>query len=220
MSDAFPSRQTASKTHNATSTIPVNGGRALPSIFSKPTESLPQRPDGHSRTLGPNDNIYQPVTAATQNWEGKILSLITTLIKRWKWGQMLLVQTEEEQAKALFDSIQLQIWAIQSLSRFTASSLTEDLYGTVQRDIPKILECLLACLITVETYIQSPPMQSNSGIKARDMHQSLQRQSFAVINVLQTSIYEITTAFYENLSGYKFPPKYAVRLQSFMDFRE
>ncbi|ORX90052.1 hypothetical protein K493DRAFT_62945, partial [Basidiobolus meristosporus CBS 931.73] len=215
LNDAFPQKH---KIANLPSAIPANPGRSLPSIFAKPADPLVQKPE-HSRILGPSDNIYQPVNATTQNWEGKILSLITTLIKRWKWGQALLVQTEEEQAKALFDSIQLQIWAIQALSRFTATSLTEDLYGTVQRDIPRILECLLACLITIETFIQAPPIHSNPG-KARDTHQRLQRQSFAVVNALQTSIYEITTTFYENLSGYKFPPKYALRLQSFMDFKE
>lgn len=38
------------------------------------------------------------------------------------------------------------------LSHLTAASLTEDAYGTVQRDIPRILEALLAFLQAVEDY--------------------------------------------------------------------
>ena len=38
------------------------------------------------------------------------------------------------------------------LSLLTCASLTEDQYGVVQRDIPKILEALLSFLSAIETY--------------------------------------------------------------------
>lgn len=38
--------------------------------------------------------------------------------------------------------------------------------------------------------------------------------------MLHGAIYEIVTTFYEHLSEFKFPPKYASKLQGFVDFKE
>lgn len=40
-----------------------------------------------------------------------------------------------------------------ALSYFTCASLTEDRYGVVQRDIPKILEALVSFLLVTEEYL-------------------------------------------------------------------
>ena len=44
------------------------------------------------------------------------------------------------------------IWAFAVLSSFVCASLTEDSYGVVQRDIPRILEALLSFLTAIEEY--------------------------------------------------------------------
>jgi nucleoporin NDC1 len=41
---------------------------------------------------------------------------------------------------------------LQVISRLTCASLTEDRYGVVQRDIPRILEAFLSFLSAVEDY--------------------------------------------------------------------
>lgn len=43
-------------------------------------------------------------------------------------------------------------WTIVALCRLTCASLTEDSYGVVQRDIPKIIEALLSFLTALEEY--------------------------------------------------------------------
>jgi nucleoporin NDC1 len=58
------------------------------------------------------------------------------------------------------------------LSHLTAASLTEDAFGTVQRDIPRILEALLGFLQAVEdyradvrgTYVEQEPAQDGSSV--------------------------------------------------------
>ncbi|RUS23968.1 nucleoporin protein Ndc1-Nup-domain-containing protein [Jimgerdemannia flammicorona] len=109
---------------------------------------------------------------------------------------------------------------ITALSCLTAASYREDEYGSVQRDIPKVIECLLACLMAIEAYLQRPPLGPGAGGIKTNPHQMLMREPHAVVQVLHGAIYEIVTTFYEYLGEYRFPPKYASKLQSFVELKE
>jgi nucleoporin NDC1 len=62
------------------------------------------------------------------------------------------------------------------LSHLTCASLTEDKYGVVQRDIPKILEAMLSFLSAVEEYqaevgsLYVPPAQDKT-LTAQDINE-------------------------------------------------
>lgn len=53
------------------------------------------------------------------------------------------------------------------LSRLVCASLTEDRYGVVQRDIPRILEALLAFLIALEDAQKEIPSSDDAEEIAR-----------------------------------------------------
>lgn len=56
----------------------------------------------------------------------------------------------------------------------TCSSLTEDRYGVVQRDIPKILEAMLSFLSAIEDYqielnaLRPPPPEEEKGLSDKE----------------------------------------------------
>jgi hypothetical protein len=149
-----------------------------------------------------------------------------------------------------FSSISLIRLAIAQL---TATSIKEDFIGVVQNcdTIPGwnlfffesknnflvLMNSLLACLIAIEDYIQTPlPSHIQQNFTYQHTGQSRSPDhtlstglfiiiSFFLINNLTTksaligSIYVVVTAFYENLTYFKFPPKYAHKLQAFVDFQ-
>lgn len=68
-----------------------------------------------------------------------------------------------------------------ALSGLTAASYREDQYGSVQRDIPKVIECLLACLMATESYLQRPPLGPAAGGIKTNPHQVLMREPHAMV---------------------------------------
>jgi hypothetical protein len=69
--------------------------------------------------------------------------------------------------------------------------------------------------------IQTPlGLGATKGFGKLEGYQLVRLPSYAIAVTLQSSIYKICTAFYENLAYFKFPPKYASKLQSFLDFKE
>jgi len=75
---------------------------------------------------------------------------------------------------------------------------------------------MLGCLLAIEEIIQNPPKQNQLNIG----YQVIFPKPNALALVLKNAIYTIVTNFYEYLSQFSFPPKYAYKLQSFVDFKE
>lgn len=119
-----------------------------------------------------------------------------------------------------FDKTQQYIWAIQSLSRLTCISFKEDKYGIVQMNesLPIVFRSLLSCLFAIEMYVQqiSTVGISNVGLEG---YKLLDKRPQAISTVLNTCIYELVITFYSSLQEFTFPPKYALRLQSFVEFK-
>lgn len=130
------------------------------------------------------------------------------------------------------------------LSYLTCASLTEDRYGVVQRDIPKILEAFLGFLDAVEDY-QAEIKKLDSGLEASPEKEALQVEidkaseilseigdgrstatllsRLELISLLSTSalkegVARIVRTFGDKLQAYKFPPRTATKLQGFLDY--
>lgn len=67
-------------------------------------------------------------------------------------------QVEKERIQFTVEEVlkrqSLDRYCVQILTGFTVASLTEDSYGTLQQDIPKVLEVLVSTLIALEEYTQ------------------------------------------------------------------
>ncbi|KAI0083890.1 nucleoporin protein Ndc1-Nup [Irpex rosettiformis] len=124
--------------------------------------------------------------------------------------------------------------AIDMLSSFVCASLTEDSYGVVQRDIPRILEALLSFLTAIEDYrveliSRYPPLspEQENALTPRELsarHElmvSLSRTSDILSEVedpLKEGVVRIVRTFGDKLSAFKFPPRTAKKLQGFVDY--
>ncbi|KAA1477952.1 hypothetical protein DENSPDRAFT_867789 [Dentipellis sp. KUC8613] len=134
---------------------------------------------------------------------------------------------------------------VEALSHLVCASLTEDRYGVVQRDIPRILEAMLSFLSAIEAYQaelhQSQPQsqfesqvqsqsqsesQPQSHVQAQFQAESAQREELAaaddvlatVGDVLKEGVVRIVRTFGDKLGAFAFPPHVARKLQGFVDY--
>lgn len=122
-----------------------------------------------------------------------------------------------------------------ALCSFTCASLTEDRYGVVQRDIPRILEALLSFLGAIEEYqkelntlhpIPTSPedIQKLSPKESADIAEVTIEVTKAgdvlseVSDVLKDGVVRIVRTFGDKLAAFKFPPRIARQLQGFIDY--
>ncbi|KAI1792249.1 nucleoporin protein Ndc1-Nup [Ganoderma leucocontextum] len=124
--------------------------------------------------------------------------------------------------------------AVEVLCRLTCASLTEDAYGVVQRDIPRILEALLASLTALEEYQAElnakyalPPPDVLGGLSAKAV---AERETLAmeaarasevcsvVTDAIKEGVVQIVRTFGEKLAAFKFPQRVARKLQGFVDY--
>ncbi|KAF4584895.1 hypothetical protein EYR40_001720 [Pleurotus pulmonarius] len=127
---------------------------------------------------------------------------------------------------------ELDVLIVQVLARLVCASLTEDRYGVVQRDIPKILEAMLSFLSEIETYQKEvnalytpPPTNVRLSVKELDESEFVRGQVERagevlgeVGDALKDGVASIVRTFGDKLLAFKFPPKTASKLQGFMDY--
>ncbi|KAI0655040.1 nucleoporin protein Ndc1-Nup [Cubamyces menziesii] len=124
--------------------------------------------------------------------------------------------------------------AAEALCRLTCASLTEDRYGVVQRDIPKIIEALLSFLTALEEY--QTELNASYALPPPDQLQQLSPKELAeketlameaaragevlsvVSDAVKDGIVQIVRTFGDKLSAFKFPPRIARKLQGFVDY--
>lgn len=124
------------------------------------------------------------------------------------------------------------------------ASLAEDRYGTVQRDIPRILEALLAFLIDLDAYqnelTAAAPNATEPGSerkreelsKANDVVIGLAEGTtdFSPLNVrefyidefdeaIRNGVVRVAQTFGDKLNAFKLSPRAARKLQGFADYR-
>ena len=114
------------------------------------------------------------------------------------------------------------------LSHLVCYSLTEDKYGIVQRDIPRIIESLLSFLSALEEYLSElnakyPPPSStfdtsmNEDPTTRDDAEKAREVIVEVHGAVKDGLVRIVQTFGERLEAFRFPPRVARRLQEYVD---
>lgn len=179
--------------------------------------------------------VHSAVRGAYEKWVPSQSKEFAMSVQKW-WTQERLSRRVE----ACLPNRELDVVVIDVLSHLTAASLTEDLYGTVQRDIPRILEALLAFLQAVEDYRaevrgmyieqeQDPAPDGGSaseiGEKEREERERLREEVERAKEVLgyvedglKESVARIVRTFGDKLLAFKFPPRTARKLQGFLEY--
>ncbi|KAF8436467.1 nucleoporin protein Ndc1-Nup, partial [Boletus edulis BED1] len=122
---------------------------------------------------------------------------------------------------------------VEVLAGLVCASLTEDRYGVVQRDIPRIVEAFLSFLTALEEYHAEvtkryvPPTPDE--ITQEDFKVLMEKERTRVevakateaigivADALKSGVADIARTFGEKLVAFKFPPRIAKKLQSFVD---
>ncbi|OJA18737.1 hypothetical protein AZE42_12235 [Rhizopogon vesiculosus] len=145
-----------------------------------------------------------------------------------------------------------RLMLVTALSHLVCTSLSEDRYGVVQRDIPRILEAFLSFLSAIEEYqvevnakyIPPTPEELSQGnakiLEGKETIRievaragevlsvvsdgvsslSLTQTNFdkSTFTALKMGVSNISRTFGDKLVAFKFPPRTARKLQSFVDY--
>ncbi|GLB40861.1 putative nucleoporin protein Ndc1-Nup [Lyophyllum shimeji] len=127
---------------------------------------------------------------------------------------------------------EMDVVIVQVLSHLVCASLTEDKYGVVQRDIPKILEAMLSYLSAIEEYHAEvhakyrPPAHDQTYTPEQIAQFEAARveveKAVEILNYvtdgLKEGVARIARTFGDKLLAFKFPPRIAVKLQPFLEY--
>ncbi len=107
------------------------------------------------------------------------------------------------------------------ITKLVLCSTTEDKYGVVHADIPKVLEHLVSCHSSIEVYVA----QQSAKKRQKQMYMRMQpgggfAESQAALQVLETCIYTIIAKFYSHLERFKFSSLWSQKIQKFADFKQ
>ncbi|EGN94543.1 hypothetical protein SERLA73DRAFT_188503 [Serpula lacrymans var. lacrymans S7.3] len=158
----------------------------------------------------------------------KIKQVVGSCIE-W-WGRERINKVVE----ACLPHRELDALVVEVLSRMVCASLTEDRFGVVQRDIPRILEAFLSFLSAIEEYHQEvnalytpPSPEELSKLSAQELGEKERKrievaraaEVFGVVgDALKAAVARIALTFGDKLLAFKFPPRTAKKLQAFVDY--
>jgi len=176
------------------------------------------------KSAGPSDPV-----AAVQKTVATVKAAKPTLLDKFRIPSGLIppkiqAATREvaqwwsrPRASRLADSVapnrETDILIAEVLSRLVCVSLTEDRYGVVQRDIPRILEALLAFLTALEDAQKEIVSSDDAGDAARavDVYSG-------PADAMKEAIVRIVQTFGPRLTAFRFPHHIAQKLQGFADY--
>ncbi|KAF8066544.1 nucleoporin protein Ndc1-Nup [Lyophyllum atratum] len=151
-------------------------------------------------------------------------------------GAKLEVWWNEERLDKVTQSylphIELDVVIVEVLSHLICASLTEDKYGVVQRDIPKVLEAMLSFLSAIEQYHAevrakyTPPSPDQAltpeqilQFEARRVEVEKAGEILSYMSGgLKEGVARIVRRFGDKLLAFKFPPRIAQKLQPFLEY--
>ena len=111
---------------------------------------------------------------------------------------------------------QLVIWAVEGLAHLVSASITEDRYGVVQKDLPKVLEALLLLQRTVEKHRKGGTATARKNrFETRDLQL---KQELRV--ALKSSLFRISVSFGEHLDALPLSTDLRQKLSNYQSFAE
>ncbi|KAG6369285.1 nucleoporin protein Ndc1-Nup [Boletus reticuloceps] len=220
----------------------------IPELF-RSTSSLPAAATTPATTTAgattPQQNLIGTyVSRATARCRGLVVKYTPLwcreVIAQWDawWSRDRINKVTEK----CLPNRDLDALIVEVLAGLVCASLTEDRYGVVQRDIPRIVEAFLSFLTALEEYhaevtkLYIPPTPDE--ITQEDFKILMEKERTRVevakateaIGIvadadapflrlaLKSGVADIARTFGEKLVAFKFPPRIAKKLQSFVDY--
>ncbi|KAG0696162.1 nucleoporin protein Ndc1-Nup [Suillus ampliporus] len=171
---------------------------------------------------------------------GRSRNLVVSRCPNWlkqsamRWNKWFYRERLNKVVEVCLPNRELDALIIQALSHLVCASLSEDRYGVVQRDIPRILEAFLSFLSAIEEYQvevnakyipPTPDELSQCDTKILEEKETIRVEVakagdalVVVSDALKTGVANISRTFGDKLVAFKFPPRTARKLQSFVDY--
>ncbi|CAL1710388.1 unnamed protein product [Somion occarium] len=221
-------------------------GENVPELFRSVLHAPPSQVVSESSALKKSEEEMKKMakTLDPKRWKTMLLKALETQVekvvpKRVVEGKQRLGRwwTRERVNKVVECAVpnrKLDALAIQALSQLVCHSLTEDKYGVVQRDIPRILEAMISFLTAIEEYrteLQTKyPTPSADDLAHLPPAEVAQKEKVMielatagdvlgeVDDALKNGLVRIVQTFGERLSAFRFPPRIAKILQEYVDY--
>jgi len=138
-------------------------------------------------------------------------------LDEWKVYEYFCDERSVVKAEKCLPNRVMDALVVDVLCRLIAASLKEDTYGTVQRDIPRILEALLSFMTAVEEL--GLEIQREGSSKGTLDYRTA---GDTIVTPLQESLgrglRKVVETFGDKLTAFKFPVKTAKKLQGYLDY--
>ncbi|KAJ3342346.1 hypothetical protein HDU93_002462, partial [Gonapodya sp. JEL0774] len=207
--------------------FPFNPSEAPPTIpallrpandLSSTTTPLRRRPISSTTTPAPPPAPTSPLATLSP----RIAKLAETasrdpaaVVEGIPWGRWLVNAARRWRARQVVAGGQGVGWAVESLSLLASQSITEDPWGTVQQDVPRILTALVRCGDAVDAYGRVV----GSGVGEDDGLEVLGVEGKEVGGAVKLAIYSIVTAFWDHLSVLKLDERTRIAVKAYGEFR-
>ncbi|KAG2151633.1 nucleoporin protein Ndc1-Nup [Suillus bovinus] len=209
----------------------------IPELFRSVAPSSAAAPSTDAVPAKPASNVMSSFIAQVKLRSG---DLVVGYCPIWlkesaiRWNKWFYRERLNKVVEVCLPNRELDALIIEALSHFVCASLSEDRYGVVQRDIPRIIEAFLSFLSAIEQYQievnakytpPTPDELSQGDTKILEekemMRLEVARASDVLVVVsdaLKTGVANISRTFGDKLVAFKFPPRTARKLQSFVDY--
>ncbi|KAI0777424.1 nucleoporin protein Ndc1-Nup [Trametes elegans] len=218
------------------------GASHIPELFRSVIPASPQAKADAAveKVKKAEENVAALVKETKSKWRSSVSSALSASLPRGvvqTAGQVRSWCTRERVHRVAETSLPnryMDALAAEVLCRLTCASLTEDRYGVVQRDIPKIIEALLSFLTALEEY--QAELNAAYTLPPPDVLQKLAPKEVAdketlaleaaragevlsvVSDAVKDGIVQVVRTFGDKLAAFKFPPHIARKLQGFVDY--
>ncbi|KAG1870825.1 nucleoporin protein Ndc1-Nup [Suillus subluteus] len=209
----------------------------IPELFRSVAPSSVAAPAVNAVLAKPTSSIISSFIAQV---ESRSRDLVVGRCPGWlkesaiTWNKWFYRERLNKVVEVCLPNRELDALIIEALSRFVCASLSEDRYGVVQRDIPRILEAFVSFLSAIEEYQievnakytpPTPDELSQGDTKILEENEAIRLEVaragdvlVVVSDALKTGVANISRTFGDKLVAFKFPPRTARKLQSFVDY--
>lgn len=214
VSDVFKGTDTSlTKTGQARSSQSSSLSRVeLPSIFG-PLEAKVKQ----IAKSAPVSKVPKP-KSLVEGLIHRVQTYVIEALRKDTLGRAFTANTIERKAMVLAADASLQLQAINALANLTVYSLNEDVYGTVQKDIPTVIEVLTRYLVHLEYWLENMPVERD------DDHGQTAAGRAEVVELLsplkhgvESALMDIVKTFWEFMEEFTLPPDVQRRLQQWID---
>lgn len=209
----------------------------IPELFRSVAPSSAAAPSANAVVAKPASSIISSFIAQVESHSrGLVMGYCPVWLKEsaMRWNQWFYRERLNKAVEVCLPNRELDSLIIEALSHFVCTSLSEDRYGVVQRDIPRIIEAFLSFLSAIEEYQievngkytpPTPDELSQGDTKILEEKEMMRLEVaragdvlVVVSDALKTGVANISRTFGDKLVAFKFPPRTARKLQSFVDY--